>query len=207
MKKYVQLTIALITWFAVITQYVLMIEHRVSSIPETTVRFFSFFTILTNTLVALYMSQLFLKSISKNNTHYAPSKFLTPLTVYITIVGLIYQLILRQIWNPQGIDKLVDELLHTIIPLCMIIYWYFDKNNKHNTYKNIPIWLIYPIVYLLFILIRGHYSEFYPYPFINVSQIGMEQAGINALFLILFFIIISCTFIFLKNHATKKTYK
>ncbi|MFZ5976285.1 MULTISPECIES: Pr6Pr family membrane protein [unclassified Hydrotalea] len=33
-------------------------------------------------------------------------------------------------------------------------------------------WLIYPLLYLVYILIRGSFSGFYPYPFVNVLQIG-----------------------------------
>lgn len=40
-------------WFALLLQLYLIILHRVSSLPETIVRFFSFFTIQTNILVAL----------------------------------------------------------------------------------------------------------------------------------------------------------
>jgi hypothetical protein len=203
MKKYFALTIALLAWFAVIAQYILMIEHTIASIPETTIRFFSFFTILTNALVAVYMTQLFIQWSSKTKSLFASTKLLTPLTVYITIVGLVYQVALRHIWNPQGIDRVVDELLHTLIPSLMIVYWFLDENKKNSSYKNIPKWLIYPICYLIYILIRGYFSAFYPYPFVNVSQIGLQQACINAAFLILFFIIMSSVFIFLEKRIRR----
>ena len=203
MKKYFSLTIALLGWFAVITQYILIMVHRIASIPETTIRFFSFFTILTNILVAVYMTQLFIGFVSKTKNSALPITYLTQLTVYITIVGFVYQVALRHIWNPQGLDRIVDELLHTLIPLAIIIYWYLDESKKYDSYKNIPKWLIYPVCYLVFILIRGHFSVYYPYPFINVNQIGIQLAGINAALLILFFIMISCLFIFLGKRIRK----
>ncbi len=61
MKRNLALIFALIGWFAIIAQFGLMIENRVSSIPETIIRFFSFFTIITNTLVAIYFTCIFLK--------------------------------------------------------------------------------------------------------------------------------------------------
>jgi hypothetical protein len=56
MRTKLSVIFAIIVWFAVLMQYVLMIENRVASIGETTIRFFSFFTILTNSLVAIYFT-------------------------------------------------------------------------------------------------------------------------------------------------------
>ena len=47
---------ALMGWFAVGLQFYLVIVNRVESLPETMIRFFSYFTILTNILVALYFT-------------------------------------------------------------------------------------------------------------------------------------------------------
>jgi hypothetical protein len=58
MKNKLTLFFATIAWFAVLAQYYLMIENRVASFSETTIRFFSFFTILSNTLVAIYFTVL-----------------------------------------------------------------------------------------------------------------------------------------------------
>ncbi len=47
---------AFLGWFAVLVQFVLMIQNRQAGVGETIVRFFSFFTILTNSLVAAYFT-------------------------------------------------------------------------------------------------------------------------------------------------------
>ena len=51
----------IIGWFAILLQLYLIIENRVLSLPGTIVQFFSYFTILTNILVALYFTVLLLK--------------------------------------------------------------------------------------------------------------------------------------------------
>ena len=121
MKKYLSVILAIIAWFAVLTQYYLMIENRVTSISETTIRFFSFFTILTNAMVAFYYTLAIIKPttaiIQKAGT-------VTAITVYITVVGLVYQIVLRPLWHPEGLQKIVDELLHAVVPLMVIMYWY-----------------------------------------------------------------------------------
>jgi hypothetical protein len=192
-KKTLAFVAVLSGWFALIAQYVLIIENKTASIPETSIRFFSYFTILTNLLVACYFSIQLFSGFS--SAKISKPGVLTALTVYITVVGLVYQFILRPLWAPQGLQKVVDELLHSFIPLLVIIYWYYNENKQATQYRQIPRWFIYPVVYLIYALLRGNISGFYPYPFIDVSKIGMQQVLINAGFLLLFFAGLSALFI------------
>ena len=166
-------------WFAIVTQFLLMFQHRQTDIPEMVIRFFSFFTILTNILVALYFTAsafrlktiLFKWLLSKGA--------LTAITAFIFIVGLVYQIVLRSVWQPTGLQRIVDELLHTLIPIYVIIYWCFNINKNDLQLKPILLWLLYPLIYIIFILIRGHFSGYYPYPFLNVVEIGYEKTLVN----------------------------
>ena len=164
MKKNIALIFAIIAWFAVITQFYLMMENRVASVPETIIRFFSFFTILTNTLVAVYFTVL---SLAKNQKGFWQQPgTLTAITVYILVVGLVYQLVLRQIWEPEGMQKVVDELLHSVNPVLVLIFWFIYEKKNNIRWSQLPYWLLYPLIYLVYILVRGHLSGFYPYPFV-----------------------------------------
>jgi hypothetical protein len=195
MKTTFSICIAIVAWAAVLTQYFLMIENRVASMTETTIRFFSFFTILSNTLVAIYFTLSLFKQ--KNGFLSWTNKpgTLTAVTVYITIVGLVYQIILRPIWEPTGIQMIVDEFLHSIIPLLVMIFWYLYEDKSSVSYRQIPRWLIYPLVYLVFVLLRGHFSEFYPYPFVDVRNLGLSKVFTNSIFLIALFIGVSALYI------------
>jgi hypothetical protein len=42
---------------------------------------------------------------------------------YIAIVGIVYRLLLRQLWNPQGMQWVADVLLHDVIPAGYVLYW------------------------------------------------------------------------------------
>lgn len=198
MKRKLSLFFSVIAWFAVIAQFILMMQNRVESIPETIIRFFSFFTILTNTLVAVYFTLVYLKP-EKQRTG-----SLTAVTLYITIVGLVYQIVLRPIWNPEGMQLVVDELLHSIVPICVLFYWALYENKSVVKWRQIPKWLIYPLVYLVFILIRGNFSNFYPYPFVNVTELGIQAVLINSLVLMGVFIVIAALLIALGKLLYKK---
>ncbi len=193
MQKYFAGLLALAGWFAVIAQYVLMLNNNTNTVGEATIRFFSYFTILTNIIVATYFTALLL------GARIVRTKgLLSAITVYIVIVGLVYQVALRHVWNPQGLQKLVDELLHSVIPLGALIYWSFFEKKGLGYAQTFP-WSIYPLAYLVFSLVRGSSSGFYPYPFINVTEIGMQQTLINALIILALFMIISIVFIFINK--------
>lgn len=188
MKKPLALLIAATAWFAIVAQYELMIDNRVTPVVEATIRFFSFFTILTNALVALHFTRLVCKREQQSRTLAAHAGTTTAITVYITVVGLVYQLVLRHTWQPHGLQKLVDELLHSVVPVLVMLYWYLYEVKTQLTYRQIPTWVLYPLGYLVFILLRGQASGFYPYPFINVATLGLATTLLNSVGLLALFI-------------------
>ena len=173
-----------------------MLENRVAPISETTIRFFSFFTILTNILTAVYFTILSFQA-DKPHSSIASAGTVTAITVYITVVGLVYQITLRHLWQPQGMQRIVDELLHTIIPILVIIFWSISGRNRTLRYSSAFVWLMYPLVYLIFILVRGNASGFYPYPFVDVSKTGLSKVLQNSAFLMLLFLALSFVYIFI----------
>jgi hypothetical protein len=185
MQRILAVIIALLSWFAVIAQLALMLENRVVAIPETLVRFFSFFTILTNTLVAVFFTGQLQKAAITGK-----AGWLTALTSYILVVGIVYQVLLRHLWHPAGLQWVVDELLHTVVPLLVTVFWYFFEDRSAVHYKQLPRWLIYPLVYFAYTLIRGLVTGYYPYPFIDVKKLGLSWALLNGVFILVFFVVI-----------------
>ncbi|ALR29915.1 hypothetical protein ATE47_04985 [Chryseobacterium sp. IHB B 17019] len=191
MKRILALIFALLGWFAIIMQYYLMLQNSALSFGEMTIRFFSYFTILTNLVVAVYFTFYVVKNPQKTEH----SGLLTAITIYILIVGLIYQVLLRSAWSPTGMQKIVDELLHTLIPVLVLFFWFLYESKSGLHYKQIIKWTIYPVTYLLYILLRGSFSGFYPYPFVDVLAIGYPEVLFNSFWILIFFIGLSMLFI------------
>lgn len=187
---------AFLAWLAVVLQLILMLENRVFPLPETIVRFFSYYTILTNLLVACCFTALACKRFWAKPTFLAAPRVLAATAVYIVIVGAVYNIILRNLWAPQGLQLVVDELLHSVNPLYYLVFWITFIPKAGLKWKHVFPWLIYPLVYFLFILVRGAISGFYPYPFIDVTALGwsrvlLNSAGVTAAFMVMSLIIIS----------------
>ncbi|MEO8412361.1 MAG: Pr6Pr family membrane protein [Ginsengibacter sp.] len=190
-------------WFAIVAQFYLIIENRVASIPETIVRFFSFFTILTNLLVAVYATSLLLNRKSGFRMFFLKPSVVSAIAVYITIVGMVYNIILRHLWKPEGLQWIVDELLHTAIPIMFIAVWFFFIPKGRLPWKNVAAWMLYPLFYIVFILWRGSFSSYYPYPFIDVSVLGFTKVLINSTGMLIAFLVVSVLFVILDRY--KKT--
>ena len=185
------ITATIVTWFAVVFQFYLILVNRVTTVPEIIIRFFSFYTILTNILVALAFTFFLLSSRSRLTVFFCNPNVITAITVYITVVGITYNLILRPLWQPKGLQQLVDELLHVIVPLLFIFYWLLFTSKNRLLWKNIFSWLIYPFVYVILILLRGAFSGYYPYPFIDVNKLGYSKVFLNCVGLFCVFFVLS----------------
>ncbi|WP_366183682.1 Pr6Pr family membrane protein [Flavobacterium ovatum] len=202
-QKNIEIAGTILGWTAVLIQLYLIINNRIASIPETLIRFFSFYTILTNILVACCFSILWLKPENGLYSFFKNYKIQTAIAVYISVVGLVYNAILRFLWNPTGLQYIVDELLHSIIPVLYLIYWFNYHQKERLNFKPVIKWLIYPLIYLLYILIRGHFSNYYPYPFIDVNILGYNKTFLNSTFLFGFFGLISILFIGISRLISK----
>ncbi len=197
--------VAVIAWFAVILQLYLMFQNTKNPPGETLLRFFSYYTILTNILVAVYSTLLLLSPSGRPGMFFLRPATATAVAVYITVVGLVYNLVLRHLWNPHGWQWLVDELLHVGVPLLFILYWLIAVPKSGLRYKGIGAWLIYPAVYAVCIFFRGAGSGFYPYPFVDVASLGLQRTLLNSVVLAGGFLLVSALFVALgrllsRNH-------
>ncbi|HEX6169819.1 MAG TPA: Pr6Pr family membrane protein [Chitinophagaceae bacterium] len=192
---------AAIGWFAIIAQLYLIIVNRVVSVPGTIFRFFSYFTIDTNILVALCLTFIFLGNKSRLGKFFSKATTISALTVYIIIVGIVYNTILRLTWNPQGLQMVVDEILHSVIPVFFILFWVIFVPTEGLKYKDAFFWLIYPLVYMLYAVIHGAITKFYPYIFVDVTRHGYGKVMSNA-GLILFAIFVLSLILIATGKAT-----
>lgn len=199
--RFIALIGALIGWFAIFAQLYLIIINRVVSVPGTLFRFFSYFTIDTNILVALCFTFIFLGNRSRLGKLFSKPATITALTVYITIVGIVYNTILRLTWNPQGLAMVVSEILHSVIPVLFILFWVIFAPTEGLKYKQAFWWLIYPLVYMLYAVIHGAITKFYPYNFVDVTRHGYGKVLSNA-GLILFAIIVLSLILIATGKAT-----
>src|SRR5690606_6336676 len=117
LKSVLAAGIGLIALFAIAMQFILSWFTLEISGAEYIVRFFSYFTILSNVLVMLCCCCIVFSFKSRLGRWITKPASMTAITLYILVVGIIYNGILRFLLDLHGMMQVVDELLHVVIPL------------------------------------------------------------------------------------------
>ena len=111
----------------------------------------------------------------------------TAILTYIIIVAVIYHYLLAKLWNPQGWQLLADTIQHVVTPALYVIDWVLFVPKGTIRWKSAFAWLLYPLGYAVYSLIHGAVTGFYPYPFINVGELGYDKMFLNMGVLVLVF--------------------
>ncbi|HEX8024465.1 Pr6Pr family membrane protein [Mucilaginibacter sp.] len=195
-----------IIWFSLILQITISIfaylkEGR--SLGGTLVQLFSYFTILSNLLAAICLTALF-KTNSRLGKYFFQPRVFSAIALYITIVGLVYNLVLRSLWHPEGLFKLADELLHSVNPVLFVVYWLVYVPKASLKWSRALSWLWFPLGYSVYIFIRGSISHLYPYPFLNIDTLGLSRVAINSLLMLVAFLLIGFLFVWINRVIAKR---
>lgn len=115
---------ACIAWAALTLQLYLLIHsfhHDGKTALQAAWRFVGYFTILTNIVAALVLTRAVMR---RENTHGLSSPHIElAVATSIAMVGLVYVVVLRPLWDPQGFSKVADALLHYITPVIFLVYF------------------------------------------------------------------------------------
>jgi len=185
---------AVLGWAGLSIQLYLIFYSRwtlAASLLGGLVSFFSYFTVLSNTLVATVLTCELTCRDSAARRWFVQPWVSSGIAVSIAVVGLAYSLLLRHLWHPEGWQWLADELLHDVMPLLFLIYWWRCVPKGRLRLGHIALWMIYPLAYFAHALLRGHLLATYPYPFIDVTKLGYPQVFMNATGLLVGFVVIA----------------
>ena len=174
---------ALAGWVGLAIQQYLIFYSRWStgaSLLGGLVNFFSFFTVLTNTLVVVVLSYAVVDRDSAAKRFFLAPRVSSAIVASIVLVSLAYNLLLRHLWQPEGFQFIADELLHDVMPLLFVVYWWRCVPKGTLQCKHIGLWVLYPLVYFAYVLLRGDLLGQYQYPFFDVGTLGYPQVFVNA---------------------------
>jgi hypothetical protein len=179
---------AIVGWVGLLAQYALSLDAGTRSVFGSTVVFFSYFTVLTNVLVALALTAPALFPDSRIGRWTASEGVRAAVAMYIAVVGLIYHTLLAATWNPQGLLVYVNQVLHTVMPIAFVLDWLLFVPKGRLRWIDPVKWLAYPLLYGLWTVIHGQLVGWYPYWFIDIGALGWERAGVNFAALLAFFL-------------------
>lgn len=147
--------------------------------------FFSYFTIETNILVVITLLASAVAIAAGKSGKFDLLRSAT--TVYILVVGIGFSVLLSGLKDVELTAVPWDNVvLHYIIPVALFADFMTDRPRRKLPFKKALLWLLFPIVYAIYALVRGGLTGWYPYPFLNpdVSGAGSVVTTIVALFVL-----------------------
>lgn len=153
--------------------------------------FFSFFTILTNIAVGMtYLAAL------TSGEAALPRWFRQPtiragVAVAITVVMITYATVLARLWQPVGLFYLCNVLLHYVAPVLYLAWWLVAGADGSTRWRDIPAWLIYPIVYLCWVELRAPFAGEVPYLFLDIPAKGLPSVILASISMLMLFVLVS----------------
>jgi hypothetical protein len=198
-KKKLALFLALFSWVALVLELYIMIRENLqngNTVGAAISSFFCYFTIITNLFVALvFTATLFKNSNTIFWNFFNNNNVISSATCAIIVVGLVFHFMLRNLNHLEGLQFIVDRYLHYITPVLTIIFWVLMVPAKQLQFPAIAKWLVYPLTYFAYILIRGAIIHQYPYGFVDVDKIGMAATLKNSAGLFGLYIFLSVIFV------------
>jgi hypothetical protein len=194
--------VASVAMASLVLQYMLILGVTRDNLGPAlgTLRYFSYFTILSNIAVVLV------------TTHAALARpgFFSWLTVrggvalYIAVTGGIYFFVLRHLWSPQGAQWWADTGLHYAVPLLYLGWWLGWVPHGGLSWRQVGTWLIFPALYVCWAFLRGLWVHEYPYPFIDVSRLGWPKVLINSAGMLLLFVLVGLVLVGLDRRLARR---
>lgn len=139
--------------------------------------FFSFFTIQSNILAVCALFLLVLVPRARRSPLFDGVR--SAAVLYIAITGVVFALLLSGMQEEvQTATSWVDFVVHKLVPILVVADWIVDPPRHRLPWWTVVAWLGYPIAWLGYTLVRGAQADWYPYPFVDVSELG--YAGVLA---------------------------
>jgi len=132
---------------------------------NSVVNFFSFFTIQSNIIGAAAITIAALAGRAARGAIWL-SQLRGAATLYMGITGMIFSLLLSGT-DVQTPIPWVNSTLHYVFPLFIVIDWLVDRSVRPLAFRQGLVFLVYPVAYGAYCLIRGPIVDWYPYPFLD----------------------------------------
>ncbi|MFD2871026.1 Pr6Pr family membrane protein [Mucilaginibacter ximonensis] len=206
-KNIYMVALAILIWLALCIQFYIstikyMNEGR--TFGGAIVQLLTFFTIQNNLLIALALTLLLVAPKSNWGRFFSRPSVLGALSLYIIIVCIVYQVILRKEHTQYGLFRFCDEVFHSVSPPAFLIFWLVFITKGNLPWSKAFTWLIYPLIYFVYVIGRGLLTGYYPYSFLDHNKLTFERIGINFVFLLITFLIIGFALIGISRLAKKR---
>ncbi|TFC00188.1 MULTISPECIES: Pr6Pr family membrane protein [Cryobacterium] len=128
--------------------------------------FFGFFTMQSNIITAVILLLAALTTfIGRTQTRLLMFARACA-TTYIVIVGIVYNLLLAGLEGGVSLEW-ANWVLHVAFPIYAALDWILFGDRTALAWKRLWVVLIYPVLWIIVVIIRGATDGWVPYPFLD----------------------------------------
>ena len=151
----------------------------------------SYFTIWSNVVVAVSMTLLVARPLLSS----LPRRVLRLSgLLMITVTAIVYQVLLAPAAVVVGWSRLTDPILHVVTPLLTVVVWAVWGPRGWITRREVPLALVVPLAWIVWMLVRGAIVHAYPYDFANVEDLGYASVATTLAAILVFGLVVAAAF-------------
>ena len=168
----------------------------------TAANFFSFFTIQSNLLGVVALVALVFVPRDRRTSLFDGAR--SAAVLYMALVGVVFALLLSGLQEElQTTTPWVDFVVHNLMPVVLVADWLVDPPRHRLPWWTVPAWLAFPFVWLTYTLVRGEVEDLYPYPFVDVSELGHDGVLARSVGLTAGFVLAGAAVLWLGNRRAR----
>lgn len=135
------------------------------------VNFFSYFTNLSNLFAAIVLIFGAFQLIARRQPSASAELIRGISVVNMAVVGIVFSALLRDV-DMGHLLPWINTVLHYIMPIAVVLEWLLQPPRTKLGTRHLLLCQVFPLLYLVYVLVRGAIVGWYPYPFLNPANVG-----------------------------------
>jgi hypothetical protein len=161
---------------------------------ERLVSTFSFFTIQSNVIVGVVAFLLALQPL-RDGRAWRVARLDSLLG--ITVTGIVFLTLLAPLLRLSGWSLVASDGLHTVSPILAVAVWLVFGPRPTLTWGSVAWAFAWPAAWLVYTFVRGAIVHWYPYPFLDVTTLGLGRALLNSVLIMVAAAVLACVYLLL----------
>ena len=151
----------------------------------------SYFTIWSNVVVAVSATLLLQRPLRDTM---ARRVLRLDALLMITVTAIVYQALIAPNLDVAGWSLLTDPILHIITPLVTVVVWAVYGPRGWISARLVPLALVVPLAWIVWMLARGAVVDAYPYGFANVTELGYGSVSLTLVAILVFGLVVAAAY-------------
>ncbi|RZU19964.1 hypothetical protein EV645_2184 [Kribbella rubisoli] len=171
--------------------------------PDRVFNIFAYFTIQSNLILGGTALMLVLQPGRTGGELFKTLRLNGVLCIAVT--GIVAHTVLVGLVDLHGWAAVADFLQHTAAPIMGVLGWLLFGPRGLVDWRIVGWSIVFPLLWLVFTLVRGAFVGFYPYPFVNVDEHGYGRVLLNCLVVAVLFLALAAGATTLDRRLRRKT--